>query len=86
MGLSVYLTVPKEPTFCFCSKCGHEHNDTTPKEVFSDNITHNLTEMADAVGLYKPLWRPDEIGITKANQLIGILAEGLQTLIRERKH
>jgi hypothetical protein len=52
-----------------------------PNEVFSSNITHNLNKMADAAGIYQPLWRPDEIGITKAHQLIGILAVGLTTLL-----
>ena len=48
-----------------------------PTEVFSANITHNLGEMADAAGIYKHLWRPEEIGITKAAQLIEPLEEGL---------
>jgi len=38
--------------------------------------------MADAAGIYKELWRPDEIGITKASQLIEPLAKGLK-LLRE---
>lgn len=40
-------------------------------EVWWDNITHNLTKMADAVGAYKILWRPDEIyeGEIRAKQL-----------------
>jgi hypothetical protein len=43
---------------------------TRPCEVYSDNITHNLGEMADAAGIYKALWRPEEIGITKAAELV----------------
>lgn len=27
-------------------------------ELYSCNITHNLASMADACGLYEPLWRP----------------------------
>ena len=38
--------------------------------VYSANITHNLTKMADEAGIYECLWRPEEIGITKAGQLI----------------
>lgn len=49
-------------------------------EVFSHNITHNLTTMADAAGIYKELWRPEELGITKARQLIAPLADGLRRL------
>ena len=43
-------------------------------------LTHNLTEMADEAGLYHALWRPEEVGITKAEQLIGPLTAGLELL------
>jgi hypothetical protein len=49
-------------------------------EVYSGNITHNLGAMADAAGLYICLWRPDEIGITLAGQLIRPLQDGLARL------
>ena len=49
-------------------------------EVYSSNITHNLGKMADHAGLYKPLWRPEEIGITHAHQLIEPLRLGLDIL------
>lgn len=55
-------------------------------EVYSRNITHNLNKMADEAGLYKPLWRPDEIEITKAHQLILPLQVGLTTLTRDPEH
>lgn len=45
-----------------------DDSDTT--EVFSRNITRNLTRMADAAGIYKHLWRPDEIKIDRAWQLV----------------
>lgn len=51
--------------------------------VYSANITHNLNKMADAAGIYKHLWRPDEIGITKAVDLIDPLTEGLAALRSE---
>lgn len=38
--------------------------------VFSLNITHNLGAMAKEAGIYKHLWYPEEIGITKAMDLI----------------
>lgn len=44
------------------------------------NVTHNLTAIADKVGLYKPLWRPEEVGITKAKDLIPLLITGIQSL------
>lgn len=51
---------------------------------FQANITHNLNKMADAVGLYKPLWRPDELGYTKAKDLSNSLLEGLYELLKRR--
>jgi hypothetical protein len=51
-----------------------------PTEVYWGNITHNLAEMAEAAGIYKCMWRPDENGITKAKQLIRPLRAGLKKL------
>lgn len=55
---------------------------TMPTEVYSANITHNLGAMAHEAGIYMHLWRPDEIGVTKAAQLIEPLRAGL-ALLRE---
>lgn len=49
-------------------------------EVYNGNITHNLTKMAEAAGIYKCLWRPEENGIEEAGQLIPLLKEGLEKL------
>jgi hypothetical protein len=49
--------------------------------LFDRNITHNLTKMASAAGVYECLWRPDEHGITKANQCIEPLKTGLIELV-----
>lgn len=51
-----------------------------PTCIFDYNITHNLGEMAEEAGIYKYLWRPDEIGITKAYALINPLTVGLALL------
>lgn len=48
--------------------------------VYDANITHNLVDMAKAANLYEVLWRPEEVGITHANQLIGPLEAGLTRL------
>lgn len=53
---------------------------TKPVTVYDANITHNLNKMAGAAGIYKHLWRPDEIGITKARELIEPLTAGLAKL------
>lgn len=52
----------------------------TPTEIYTDNITHNLNTMAGEAGIYEHLWRPDEIGITKAGELIEPLKVGLALL------
>jgi hypothetical protein len=49
-------------------------------EVFWANITHNLNDMAEAAGIYKHLWLPEEIGITHAGQLIEPLEAGLKKM------
>lgn len=54
-----------------------------PTEVFWRNITHNLGRMAMEAGIYQHLWRPDEIGVTKAAQLIEPLRAGLAALRAE---
>lgn len=51
------------------------------EEVFSANITHNLNKMADVARIYIPLWKPEEIGITKAKQLYPLLQEGLAAMV-----
>ena len=50
------------------------------------HLTHNLTKMADAVGLYEVLWKPDEIGITMASQMIPFLEKGIKELRESPEH
>lgn len=52
----------------------HESSDD---EVFSANYTHNCGNMAESAGIYRHVWKPEEIGITKAKQLILALREGI---------
>lgn len=54
--------------------------EDTSECVYSANITHNLVRMAAEAGLYDVLWRPDEIGVTTAEQLIEPLAKGFSLL------
>ena len=49
-------------------------------KVFNANITHNLYRMASECGIAKYLWDANEIGITKAKELIEPLTEGLKEL------
>ena len=48
--------------------------------IYEANITHNLGKMADAAGIYYHLWRPEEIGISRAGDLIEPLKNGLELL------
>lgn len=54
--------------------------EETTTTVYSANITHNLNRMAAEAGIYKALWRPDEIAVTTAAQLIPLLEAGLAEL------
>lgn len=48
--------------------------------IYQANVTHNLAARADAAGIYEAMWRPDENGIAKAEQLIAPLRAGLTKL------
>ena len=48
--------------------------------VYDSNITHNLGKMADKAGIYFVLWRPEEVGKTKAKDIIKQLEKGLSKL------
>jgi len=53
MSLDLSLVVANAPCTC---ECGHQHTSTTPREVYSSNITHNLNKMFEAAGVYRILW------------------------------
>jgi hypothetical protein len=56
------------------------------RSIYSANITHNLGKMASEAGIYQALWRPEEIGITRAFQLIEPLRSGLERLRQQPDH
>lgn len=79
--MSLDVTLERaEPTYETCPHCGGTGKIWTDDTFYSANITHNLNKMADAAGIYEALWRPEEIGITRAKELIPILQNGLETL------
>lgn len=80
MSLDINLITEEKEA---CSLCGREFE---PVEVFSANITHNLTEMAEIAGIYKILWRPEELGIVKAGEIIESLEMGLKKLKANPKY
>jgi hypothetical protein len=67
VSLDVYLT-------CDCGR------SCCRGELFSANITHNLNRMADEAGIYQALWRPEELKIASAGDLIPMLRDGLAQL------
>lgn len=77
MSLDVYLKIKDHQKKCH--HCGSLYTPDGEYE-YEANITHNLGSMADAAGIYKHLWRPEEIGITKADHLILPLQRGLSEL------
>ena len=62
-----------------CPHCGEVIDGGIP--VFEWNITHNLNTMADKADIYKALWRPEELNITQAWDLIDLLQSGLSSLL-----
>jgi hypothetical protein len=66
MSLDVYLYAPDVDGNEVC--------------VYTGNVTHNLGKMADAAGVYQPMWRPEEIPVTHARDLLPLLSDGLTAL------
>lgn len=81
MSLDVYLIRKgNEIVECTCS-CGHKHKKMMEDEtLYTSNITHNLNKMAAKAGIYEACWRPEEIGATKAKDIIEKLSLGLAKL------
>jgi hypothetical protein len=80
MSLDVYLEGPATQESCTCMTCWNTHKRENREVLFAKNITHNLNKMAEVAGIYSELWHPEEIGITKAAQLIVPLTAGLAEL------
>jgi hypothetical protein len=64
----------EERGFLRAAQCLRKH---AGEVLYEANITHNLNTMAEAAGIYQALWRPEEVGITHASQLVEPLSEGL---------
>ena len=52
--------------------------------VHSANITHNLGGMAKEAGIYQHLWRPEELDISLAKDLIEPLTNGIKLMESDR--
>jgi hypothetical protein len=55
-------------------------------EVFEANITHNLGTMAAEAGIYRHVWRPEEINITTAGELIEPLEKAIEDMEARPDH
>lgn len=75
MSLDVYLV--RDRWISYDEGKTHEKDQEV---VYDANITHNLGEMARRADIYYALWRPEEIGVIRAGQLIELLEKGLATL------
>ena len=51
-----------------------------PVAVFEANYTHNATKMADEAGIYWHVWRPYEIGIETAGELVDPLTDAIRLM------
>ena len=80
MSLDVYLSRKRWISY----DEGKTHNEEN-EELYQANITHNLGKMAGEAGIYQHLWRPEEINITKASELIEPLTTGLVLLKSDEK-
>lgn len=85
MSLDVHLYGKPETVTCYFSCCNNKHQREDKEKYYSRNITHNLNTMAEEAGIYKALWRPEEIDISKASQLIEPLKIGLELLKSDPK-
>ena len=66
-----------------------------PVTIFDSNITHNLGKMAAQVQvdwagvkctLYQVLWRPEELGFTKASEIVELLDIGWNLLLADPEY
>lgn len=81
MSLDIDLYNKKTLT-CMCGFV-HEIEDTN---VFNANITHNLYNMAIEAGISDELWRPNEVGISTAKQLIEPLNKAIVDMENRPSH
>lgn len=82
--MSLWFNLEADDESVKCSHCGGTGIDID--EVYSRNITHNLTAMANAAGIYDCLWRPDDKGFERAEQIIELLQKGLKRLRKRPDH
>ncbi len=76
MSLDFWLKGEEITEECICNCCDNSHMRRYTPTVFDGNLTHNLGKMADAAGIYKCLWRPEENGFKLAKDILPLLEKG----------
>ena len=56
------------------------YHGSESRVVWDRNITHNLVDVADEVGVYDVVWHPDEEGYHTAEEVLPLLERGLALL------
>lgn len=98
MSLDVHIIFkePRECNFFLDHPYSYSNLSEGDKRNFSveddwwGNITHNLGEMASHIpvgdtDLYMACWRPEEIGIKTAGEVLPLLKEGIRYMVDHRK-
>lgn len=90
MSLDFSIYIPAKPPYV---NYANEYTEFVPsddlemppvevQEVFTVNITHNLTEMASAVNIYNGLWRPNYTFDKITPELLSKIEAGHRELYR----
>jgi hypothetical protein len=58
-------------------------NKDDGQPIYNANVTHNLGRMAKEAGFYQALWRPEEIGIEKAKDLVPYIRNGINKMCED---
>lgn len=84
MGLDVSLMAKPIPEDYYDWDWDARSDFMRENKLYTRYVTHNLGKMAQELGIYEYLWRPDEIGVVQAKQLIKPLGVAIDN-IRDRK-
>lgn len=96
LDVNIRYKEPRQSNYFLEHPYSYNHLSESDKNAFQKgscwqaNITHNLGEMAAHIPvgnttLYMACWRPEEIGIKTAGELLPLLIEGLHYMIDHRK-
>lgn len=84
MGLNVSLTIKPTPDGFGDWDWEAQAEFTDENHLYTRYVTHNLGKMARELGIYEYIWRPDEVDVVRAKQLIKPLGVAIDN-IRDRK-